>query len=101
VLAVARRAGRDVRVVLIDAPAAVAVQGQAARGRAISARRMRRHEDRWSGLVRDVASRLPGDAVLVVSRAAARRLTADHLLGPRISGRARAGRGPVRARGRR
>jgi predicted kinase len=91
VLAVARRAGRDVRVVLIDAPAAAAVQGQAARGRAISERRMRRHEDRWSGLVRDVGSRLPADAVMVVSRATARRLTAEQLFGPRGTGRWTAG----------
>jgi predicted kinase len=81
VLGAARRAGRDVRVVLIDAPAAAASQGQASRGRAISERRMRGHEACWTELVRDGAAGVPRGAVTVISRAGARAATAERLLG--------------------
>ena len=78
VLRAAARAGRRVRVVLIDASAADARSGQVARGRALPAHRMRRHELRWAELLRGV-----GEEVVVLDRAAARRLTADELLEPR------------------
>ena len=85
VLGAARRAGRRVRVVLIDAPSSAAVQGQVARGRAVPERRMRRHEDRWADSVREVVRQAPEDEVVVISRAAARRLTAEQLLGPWVT----------------
>ena len=77
VLCAARRAGRSVRLVLLDVPAATALQGQRARGRAIPARRMRRHAARWA---RALAERPAGQA-LVVDRAQADRLTLDTVLG--------------------
>jgi predicted ATPase len=81
VLGAARQAGRQVRVVLIDVSSAAAVQGQASRGRAVPRRRMHRHEARWSELMSDLAYRRPGDDVVAISRAAARRVSAHHVLG--------------------
>ena len=77
VLLAARRAGRSVRLVLLDVPAAVALQGQRARGRTISARRMRRHARRWT----QVLAAAPAGACLVVDRLRADRLTLDAVLG--------------------
>ncbi|SNS41822.1 Predicted kinase [Geodermatophilus pulveris] len=85
VLGTARRAGRSVRLVLLDAPREVAESGQAARGRAIPARSMRRHAARWEDLLRSVTGPDGGagpDPVTVVDRPRADRLTlADVVLG--------------------
>lgn len=87
VLRAAWRADRSVRVILLDAPWELAESGQAARGRSIPARAMRRHVDRWAGLLesarhgdgrRDGAG---GGATLVVDRDRADRLTLAELLG--------------------
>jgi predicted kinase len=76
VLWAAGLADRPVRVVLLDASPELARSGQAARGRRISDRRMRRHAVRWDRLLR----RSRG-AALVVDRREADRLTAAELLG--------------------
>jgi predicted kinase len=75
VLRAAGRGGRSVRVVLLDASEALARSGQAARGRSISDRRMRRHARRWD----DVRRAAAGPA-LVVDRRSADRLRATDLL---------------------
>jgi predicted kinase len=84
VLRVARRAGRSVRLVHLDALPELAASGQAARGRVISARAMRRHVDR-AGRLRELTG-APGGAAaghaLVVNRRRADRLTLDEILGP-------------------
>ena len=61
VLRAARQAGRSVRVVLVDTPPELARNGQTSRGRAVSARAMRRHTDRWDCLLRDLGDRDLGD----------------------------------------
>ncbi len=84
VLRTARRAGRSVRLVLLDASRELAESGQAARGRGIPARSMRRHATRWGALLREVAGPDGGggpDAVTVVDRVRAGRLTLADLLG--------------------
>lgn len=99
VLGAARRSGRRVRLVLLDAPRELAEHGQTARGRRLPARSMRRHALRWSALLRDLAQH-SGEAglesVTVVDRPRADRLTlADVLGGPAPAGR---GQRPWRAR---
>ena len=64
---------------LIDASPEVAASGQAARGRTIPARSMRRHAARWSGLLQAAADQ-GTDAVLVVDRRRADRLTVADVL---------------------
>ena len=84
VLRAARRAGRSVRLVLLDASREVAESGQAARGRGIPGRSMRRHATRWEALLRAVAEAagVPGlDAVTVVDRPHADRLGLADVLG--------------------
>jgi AAA domain len=78
VLAEARRSGRRVRLVLLDASAAAAVRGQADRGRAVSRRSMRRHARRWAA---DLPVLRAGEGVLVVDRAAARGRSLGRVLG--------------------
>ncbi|WP_448639527.1 AAA family ATPase [Geodermatophilus sp. URMC 63] len=84
VLWAARRAGRAVRVVLLDTSPEEAAAGQRIRGRRIPAARMRRHAARWAAWQQARAAAAgphgPGD-VLVVDRGAARRLTLDDVLG--------------------
>jgi predicted kinase len=80
VLRTARCAGRSVRLVVLDASPAVAASGQAARGRAISARAMRRHTSRWEALRHTAADAGAGEPV-VVDRRAAGRLTLGGILG--------------------
>ncbi|MGY1824235.1 AAA family ATPase [Geodermatophilus sp. SYSU D00079] len=77
VLRAARRAGREVRLVLLDVAPELAAHGQVARGRRIPARSMRRHTARWAAL-RRAAGRQPA---LVVDRDRAGRLTLAELLG--------------------
>lgn len=79
VLGAARRAGRSVRVVLLDVPVEVAVRGQQERGRWISARRMRRHAARWTQLL--AAAGGTGEAVTVVDRERAAGLSLAEVLG--------------------
>ncbi|SNR69212.1 AAA family ATPase [Blastococcus mobilis] len=84
VLRAARRAGRSVRLVLIDVPPELAERGQAARGRAISARAMRGHTVRWDRLRRTVDEPNGGAGArpaLVVDRARASGLTLAEILG--------------------
>lgn len=85
VLRAARRAGRSVRLVLLDASPETAAEGQTARGRALSARAMRRHTVRWAEF-RD-GGRRDGvddgvDDVVAVDRARADRLTLAEVVGP-------------------
>jgi hypothetical protein len=84
VLSAARRAGRSVRLVLLDTSPEVAESGQTARGRAIPARSMRRHAARWRTLLESAAAPA-GDAgpaaVTVVDRPRADRLTLADVLG--------------------
>ncbi|SET10081.1 ATP-binding protein [Geodermatophilus poikilotrophus] len=86
VLHAARRAGRSVRLVLLDASRELAESGQVARGRSVPARSMRRHATRWGSLLQTVAGPAGGagmDPVTVVDRPRADRLTlADVLGGP-------------------
>ena len=74
----ARRAGRDVRLVALDAPEEVAERGQDQRGRVVPGRSMRRHAARWHRLAATFGAR---DDVLVVDRGAATRLTLAEALG--------------------
>jgi hypothetical protein len=84
VLRAARRAGRPVRLVLLDAGPDVATGGQAARGRTVPARAMRRHTERWSRLLRSAGGPDGADVhrALVVDRRRAARLTLDGILAP-------------------
>ncbi|WP_158550675.1 AAA family ATPase [Geodermatophilus sp. TF02-6] len=84
VLRTARRAGRSVRLVLLDASPELAERGQAARGRAVPARRMRRHTARWARLRSAALGRdgLRGvDSAVVVDRQQAARLSPAEVLG--------------------
>ena len=84
VLRAARRAGRSVRLVLLDASRELAESGQAARGRSVPARSMRRHASRWDSLLQTVAEPAGGagmDPVTVVDRVRAGRLALADLLG--------------------
>ena len=84
VLRAARRAGRSVRLVLLDASRELAESGQAARGRSVPARSMRRHATRWDSLLQTVAEPAGGagtDPVTVVDRVRADRLTLTDVLG--------------------
>lgn len=83
VLRAARRTGRPVRLVLLDVPPDVARAGQAARGRTISARALRRHAERWTRLLRSVERTGGAAGALLVDRRGAGRLTmADVLAAP-------------------
>ncbi|MFD2093513.1 AAA family ATPase [Blastococcus deserti] len=86
VLCVARAAGRSVRLVLLDASPEEARDGQTARGRAISARALRRHAKRWHRLLRSMRSR-HGQHAVVVDRPRADRLTLGELVDLPVSGR--------------
>jgi hypothetical protein len=84
VLRAAQRAGRSVRLVLLDASRELAESGQTARGRAVPARSMRRHAIRWSSLLQTVTEPAGGagtDPVTVVDRPGADRLTLADVLG--------------------
>jgi predicted kinase len=84
VLRTARRAGRSVRLVLLDTSREMAESGQTARGRGIPERSMRRHATRWGHLLQAVAGPDGGaglDAVIVVDRVRADRLTPTDVLG--------------------
>ena len=83
VLSAARRAGRSVRLVLLDASRELAESGQTARGRAIPARSMHRHATRWRTLLQSVEGpdAAAGPAVTVVDRPRADRLTLTDVLG--------------------
>ncbi|MGY1616163.1 AAA family ATPase [Geodermatophilus sp. SYSU D00691] len=85
VLAAAARAGRAVRLVLLDASAQQAAGGQTARGRSIPPRSMRRHVARWDDVLWTVADDGPAGVAssLVVDRSEADRLTLAELLPPR------------------
>ena len=77
----ARRAGREVRLVLVDAAPDEARRGQEDRRRTISTRAMARHVGRWRTALAQL--RVPGGpvaAVAVVDRAAAARLTLADIL---------------------
>ena len=68
----ASRAGRQVRVLLVAATPTEAGSGQVARGRALTARAMRRHERRWTAALSAVRhpDGLPGvERTVVVGRA--------------------------------
>ena len=84
VLRAARRAGRSVRLVLIDVPPELAESGQASRGRAISARAMRRHTVRWGRFRQTVEDRNSdggASAALIFDQQRAGRLTLAETLG--------------------
>jgi predicted kinase len=84
VLRAAERAGRSVRLVLLDASRELAESGQTARGRGIPARSMRRHASRWRDLLQAVSGPAGGaglDSVTVVDRVRADRLTVADVLG--------------------
>ena len=82
VLRTARRAGRSVRLVLLDASPELAGSGQTARGRVLSARAMDRHTRRWARLVQSIDDRdHAGGPVVVVDRRRGAGLTLAELLG--------------------
>ena len=85
VLRAAGRAGRSVRLVLLDEPPESARAGQAARGRAIPARALRRHAKRWTRLLRSVERSGAAAGALVVDRRQARRLTVTDVLAAPLS----------------
>ncbi|RBY85848.1 AAA family ATPase [Blastococcus sp. TF02A-26] len=78
VLRAARAAGRTVRVLLLDVPPEVALEGQSARGRRLSSRAMRRHALRWPALL--IAG---GEDVRRIDRDDADRLALDDVLAGR------------------
>lgn len=84
ILRAARGAGRSVRLVLIDASPELAASGQAARGRRIPARAMRRHTRRWGNLLTSVAGGDELHHTLVVDRPRAAQLTPADILGPSL-----------------
>ena len=84
VLRAAQQTGRPVRLVLLDEPPESARSGQAARGRAIPARAMRRHAQRWMRLLRSVDD--SGAGALLIDRRQARRLSVADILGGPVSG---------------
>jgi predicted kinase len=86
VLCGARRAGRPVHLVLLDASPEAAREGQTARGRAVSARALRRHATRWNRLLRSLGDEHPA---LVVDRPRADRLTVGKLVRPPVIARTR------------
>ncbi|NUS73931.1 MAG: AAA family ATPase [Corynebacteriales bacterium] len=51
-ISAARRAGREVHVILIDVPHEIALQGQHARGRVITSHVFRGHVRRWGAIMR-------------------------------------------------
>jgi hypothetical protein len=73
-----RRSGREVRLLLLDVPAEVAVRGQARRRRTVGARSMARHARGWRSLL----SELGGDAGVrgVDGAVVVRRDEADRLI---------------------
>ncbi|MET9700343.1 AAA family ATPase [Streptomyces sp. NPDC006529] len=74
----ARRRGRDLHLVLLDATAEEALAGQAARGRGVSAYAFARHRGAVARLVREAeAGRLPAGcaSAVLLDRAAAARVT--------------------------
>ena len=78
----ARRAGREVHLVLLDAAAEEARRGQVDRRRAISDRSMARHVRRWRAALDRlrVPGGTPGATVAVVDRGSAGELTVEQLL---------------------
>jgi AAA domain len=88
-LRAAARAGRTVRILLIDATPGEAAGGQAVRGRALTGRAMCRHVTRWGALLDQARSPsgVPGAlTTTVVERAAVGRLTACSVLSPPVTG---------------
>lgn len=85
VLRAARRAGRSVRLVLLDEPLESAAAGQAARGRTISARALRRHAERWARLLRSAEGTRGAAGALLVDRRRAGRLTVADVAGAPVS----------------
>jgi predicted kinase len=84
VLRAARRAGRAVRLVLLDTSPEDAAAGQRVRGRAIPAGRMRRHAARWVRLqqaLAEAAGQDGADDVLVVDREQAAHVPLGEVLG--------------------
>ncbi len=86
VLRAARRAGRTVLPVLLDSTPELARTGQTARGRALSARAMRRHARRWDRLWQFLAEQDGGAAhglgdVVVIDRQRDAALTRAEVLG--------------------
>ncbi|WP_246149338.1 AAA family ATPase [Nonomuraea turkmeniaca] len=69
----ARRHGAAFHLLLLDAPADLAIAGQRARGRVVAPRTFARHERRWAGLVARVKNGDPAPAAgaLIVDRAEA------------------------------
>lgn len=88
VLRAARRAGRPVRLVLLDEPLESAAAGQAARGRTIPDRELRRHAERWARLLRTVEGAGGAAVVLLIDRRRAGRLTVADVMGAPVSGTA-------------
>lgn len=79
----ARRARREVRLVLVDAAPEEARRGQQDRGRVVPARSMARHERRWRTALAQLRGpgELPGvAAVVLVDRRGAGELTLQQLL---------------------
>ncbi|SFL55710.1 AAA family ATPase [Geodermatophilus ruber] len=107
-LRAAARAGRAVRLVLVEATPEEAFGGQLTRGRALTSRAMRRHTRRWADLLAAARSAdgVPGiPDTVVVRRAEAGRLGLRDLLGQGAEGLGRgapaerltaAGRDPTR-----
>ena len=86
VLSAARRSGREVRPVLVDASPEDARAGQTARGRAISEAALRRHATRWDQLLRSAHEDEHLQHAVVVDRSGADRLTLADLVGRPVSG---------------
>lgn len=85
VLRAARRAGRSVRLVLLDVAPEVARAGQAARGRTIPLRVLRRHAERWTRFLRSVGESGAAAGARVVDRREADRLTVAEMLRLQVS----------------
>lgn len=81
VLRAARRSGRAVRLVLVDASPELAARGQAARGRTLSAHAMQRHVTRWTQVRDALAAGTGPGSVVVVDRQRAGRLDLADVLG--------------------
>lgn len=82
VLRSARRAGREIRLVLVDVDPAEALRGQAERRRGLGPRAMARHVRQWRTALAEAraSGRLSGVPATVVARPAAASVTLEGLL---------------------
>ncbi|GAA5055323.1 ABC-type phosphate/phosphonate transport system ATPase subunit [Thermocatellispora tengchongensis] len=80
----ARRAGAQAHLILLDVDADTALRGQRDRGRVVAAPAFARHRRRWNRVMAQARSGSlpPAESVVILTRASADRLRAIHFDGP-------------------